>query len=113
MKPKPKCHSVFHVIDQDGRSLFKTPRARAAKMLRTGSAIELPGTNCIRLTGGYTQRWSGCTRVARKGVLAAIGRSQCYTYAQTSSVGTPMYAFKDLHPADRPLFQAAALGIDP
>jgi hypothetical protein len=81
-------------------------------MLRIGSAISLPGTSCIRLTGGYSQRWSGHTHVARKGVLAAIGRSQCYTYVQTSSVGTPMYDFKTIHAADVPVFQAAALGID-
>ena len=81
-------------------------------MLRVGAAVELPGTNCIRLTEGYAQRWSGQTRVARKGVLAAIGRSQCYTTTFTSSAGTPVYEFKQIHAADLPIFHAATLGTD-
>lgn len=69
-----------------------------------------PGKRGLRLAHHYELPADpgGRTRTSRGGVLAAIGRSQCYTIADTGKID----GFKFIAPEDRHVFQAAALGID-
>ena len=80
-------------------------------MVSRGQARHIRGGRGLKLAAHFEMPPDpgGRTRTARGGVLAAIGRSQCYTLVDNQARVT---GFKFIHPEDRYVFQAAALGID-
>jgi hypothetical protein len=97
--------------ESDSEIVGYTPLAEAMRRVRIGAA-EWVGRRqrAIRMKRLMDTPLHPCrTFTSRGGVLASAGRSQVYTLADSRGRVT---GFKYIDPADRHVFQAAALGID-
>src|SRR5262245_15852269 len=78
-KQPQKTASRTLVLSSFGELLYRAPFGEAAKLIKRGVAVDLPGSNCIRLIANRGEPHPCRTRTARAGILAAIGRGQDYT----------------------------------
>lgn len=98
--------SVVHP-DFDNYEVLRITEAEAERMVRQNQARWIRGNRALRLSHHYElPADGGRTRTSRGGLLAAIGRSQCYTIDDSRG---RVSGFKYLDPVDRHIFQQATL----